>query len=213
MGLREEVMNYGHHQASCLSSLKIMEIICQKFMREEDRFILSKAHASGVLYYLLAEKGLFEKSEIAYWPSHCTYGMPGVEFTGGSLGMGLGVACGVALSLKNKKTNSFVICLVGDGELYEGSNWEALMFASAHKLNNLICIVDRNYMSASDWTENYLPLEPLADKFKAFGWEVKNESISRQLDSDKPRCYIINTIKGDGCPEFEGNPLCHTMKI
>ena len=220
--LEKDIMAYGHHQASCLSCMNIIYTLYNNFMQPRDRFVLSKAHASGVLYHILEEKGLIDKSEIPYWPSHCTYGMPGVEFTGGSLGMGLGVAAGIALSLKNKRELGLVICLVGDGELYEGSNWEAIMFAAAHKLNNLICIVDRNFMSASDFTESFLPLESLEDKFDAFNWDFLGVNEDRFFPiiqsarfrvSDVPLCLIINTVKGRGYKEFMANPRCHTMKI
>uniref|UniRef100_A0A6M3INB5 Putative transketolase domain containing protein n=1 Tax=viral metagenome TaxID=1070528 RepID=A0A6M3INB5_9ZZZZ len=192
---------------------------------DRDRFLLSKAHASSALYFILADLGFFDKKQIANFASYATYGIPGIEFTGGSLGMGLGVACGMAYGLKMKKKLPLVICMVGDGELYEGSNWEAFQFASAYRLNNLVCIIDRNFMSANDFTENFSPLEPLEPKLNAFGWDVlringddtstllKIMETRRLQIGSRPLCIIANTIKGCGHVEFEGKPMCHTMKI
>jgi len=188
------------HQASCLSCFGILKILYEIFLKSDDRFILSKFHAYPAL------KSLTSK----------------IEYEGGSLGMGLGVACGIALSKKIKRELGMVVCLVGDGELYEGSCWEAIMFASANKLTNLICIVDRNYMSASDFTENFMPLEPLTDKFDSFGWDGRLGSEEDLLSwlktyrlriTEKPKYYVVNTIKGQGYKELEGDPMCHTRKI
>jgi transketolase len=191
--------------------LRILIVLYYKFLRLGEIFILSKAHASSALYFIKADLGFFDKSEIKKFDTHYQFG---------SLGMGLGFSCGLALQRKK-----LVICLISDGELYEGSTWEAIQFASAQKLNNLICIVDRNGMSASDFTENYSPLEPLEDKFNAFGWQTVRVDgnnqlwlfdilISKRADlGSKPLCIIADTIKGKGYVKFEGNPRCHTMKI
>jgi transketolase len=227
--IEKQVMDYKYHQASTLSCLRILVALYYNFLKlkpfeERDRFLLSKAHASSALYFILADLGFFDKSEIGKFDTYGTYGIPGIEFTGGSLGMGLGVACGMAYGLKMKKKLPLVICLVGDGELYEGSTWESIQFASAYKLNNLVCIVDRNQMSANDFTENFSPLEPLVDKFEAFGWKVKRIQDNEQEllcclrgvrfhVSSKPACIIVDTIKGRGHEEFVGKPMCHTMKI
>jgi transketolase len=228
--IEKEVMDYKYHQASTLSCLRMLVALYYGFLKlkpfeDRDRFLLSKAHASSALYFILADLEFFDKSEIAKFNTYGTYGTPGIEYTGGSLGMGLGVACGMAYGLKMKKKLPLVICMVGDGELYEGSNWEAFMFASAQRLNNLICIIDRNFMSANDFTENFNPLEPLEYKLSAFGWDSvringdDTKSLLHILNArrlqmgTKPLCIIANTIKGCGQPEFEGNPMCHTMKI
>jgi len=228
--IEKEVMDYKYHQASTLSCLRMLVALYYGFLKlkpheDRDRFLLSKAHASSALYFILADLGFFDKSKIAKFNTYGTYGIPGIEYTGGSLGMALGVACGMAYGLKMKKELPLVICMVGDGELYEGSNWEAFQFASAYRLNNLICIIDRNFMSANDFTENFSPLEPIEDKVKSFGWEVKridgNEIYgfidilhTRRLQmGNKPLCIIADTIKGCGHKEFEGKPMCHTMKI
>jgi transketolase len=209
--IEKEVMNFKCHQASTLSCLRILVALHYGFLKKEDRFVLSKAHASSALYFIKADLGFFDKSEIKDFDTHYQFG---------SLGMGLGVACGMALAKKE-----LVVCLVGDGELYEGSSWEAIQFASGQRLNNLICIVDRNGMSGSDFTESFSPLEPLEDKFNSFGWQsvridgnnqlwLLDLLVSRRLNrGSKPLCIIANTIKGKGYPEFEGNPLCHKMTI
>ena len=228
--IEKEVMKYKYHQASTLSCLRTLVSLYYGFLKfkpfeDRDRFLLSKAHASSALYFILADLGFFDKSEIKKFNTYGTYGIPGIEFTGGSLGMGLGVACGMAYGLKMKKKLPLVICMVGDGELYEGSCWESIQFASAQRLNNLICLVDRNFMSANDFTENFSPLSPIENKFEAFGWTVETIQSDNQEEllailrgvrlnrSAKPICIILNTIKGCGQGEFEGNPMCHTMKI
>jgi len=232
--LEKHVINYKYHQASTLSCLPILHTLFHRFLKlypkdprneDRDRFLLSKSHASSALYYIMADLGFFDKSEIKDFGFYCTYGVKGVEFTGGSLGMGLGVASGMAYGLKQKQSLSLVVCMVGDGELYEGSNWEAIMFAPAYKLNNLICIVDRNFMTAHDFTESFIPLEPLEDKFRVFGWDTYRidgynpQSLLFILErhrlqrGSRPLCIIADTIKGKGCKEFEGKPMCHTMKI
>jgi len=227
--IEKEVMDYKYHQASTLSCLRTLVTLYYRFLKlnpheDRDRFLLSKAHASSALYFILADLGFFDKSEISKFDTYATYGIPGIEFTGGSLGMGLGVACGMAYGLKMKKKLPLVVCMVGDGELYEGSTWESIQFASAYRLNNLICLVDRNWMSANDFTENFSPLEPLEDKFNAFGWDVvrindnptellKNLCYVRFHMTPRPLCIIVNTVKGCGHKEFEGDPMCHTRKI
>jgi len=232
--LEKHVIDYKFHQASTLSCLSLLYTLFYKFLKlypkdprneNRDRFLLSKSHASSALYYIMADLGFFDKSEIKDFGFYNTYGVPGIEFTGGSLGMGLGVACGMAYGLKQKQSHSLVVCMTGDGELYEGSIWEAVMFAPAYKLNNLICIVDRNFMSAHDFTESFIPLEPLVDKFRAFGWDTIRLNgydtdgllfvlrAYRLQKSSKPLCIIADTIKGRGHEEFEGKPMCHTMKI
>jgi len=227
--IEKEVMDYKYHQASTLSCLRILVTLYYGFLKltppeDRDRFLLSKAHASSALYFILADLGFFDKEKIKTFDTYGTYGIPGIEFTGGSLGMGLGVACGMAYGLKMKKKLPLVICMVGDGELYEGSCWESIQFAPAYGLNNLVCIVDRNQMSANDFTENYSPLEPLDDKFRAFGWHAEKiaDNSEKLLDllsgvrfhtNPKPLCIIVNTIKGRGYEEFVGKPMCHTMKI
>jgi transketolase len=195
---------------------------------DRDRFIMSKNHGSVMTYPILADIGFFDLSELDTFMSdgtrlggHSKLGLPGVDFSGGSLGIGLGVAAGLAYSAKmdNKKWLTFTI--VGDAECYEGSIWEAAMFASHNKLHNLIALLDRNRLGVTGFTEDLLRLEPIADKWEAFGWEVRTvngHSIHELLDSlvdvrerktNKPLMIIAETIKGNGIDFMSNEPLYH----
>lgn len=195
-----------------------------------DRFILSKGQASPVLYAILANLGFFSEKELkkfcqkdGIFGVHLQCDVPGVEVTTGSLGFGLGIAAGMSLSARMNRELYLTFVLLGDGECHEGSVWEAAMFAGHHQLNNLIAIVDRNWLCATDFTENIVRLNPLDEKWKAFGWEVINinghsfEEIfsalngvrSRQLN--KPLVIIANTIKGKGVSFMENHPLWHAV--
>ena len=147
---------------------------------ERDRFIMSKNHGSVITYPILQDVGFIDKdNEIvlmgdgSVFGAHSKDSVPGVEFSGGSLGIGLGVACGMAYAGKMKKSQSRYFTIVGDGECYEGSIWESLMFAGHNQLNNLVMFVDRNQMTVTDYTEHMLKLEPLRDKISAFGFETR----------------------------------------
>lgn len=197
-----------------------------------DRFIISKGHGAISLYPVLADLGYFDKAELS---RVCKEGsflggipdciIPGFETTNGSLGHGLGVACGMALALKNKNKNEKVFVLIGDGELYEGSVWEAIMFAGEHKLNNLIVLLDNNKICMLDYCKEILDLNPLNEKFMAFKWAVEtvdghdvgqlhNALINLKNDkNEKPKLLIANTIKGKGVPSLESDPLCHIRNL
>ena len=228
--------------ASCLSDVEIFVVLYYGRIlnfdshntkwKERDRFIVSKGHGGISLYPILSDLGFFDKEELG---RVCKYNsmlgslpscpIPGFETITGSLGHGVGVACGIALALKKKKIGSKVFVLVGDGELYEGSNWEAIMFASHHHLDNLILIVDRNRISMLDYCKNIINLEPLDIKFKAFNWKAKvvNGHNVKELyyalkgfKEDKgyqPKVLIAHTIKGKGVPELENDPLCHIRSL
>ncbi|MBM4065400.1 MAG: transketolase [Planctomycetes bacterium] len=197
-----------------------------------DRFIVSKAHGSVSLYPILADFGFFEKEELkkiskegAILGDIPDNSIPGFETINGSLGHGLGVACGVALALKRKNLNAKVFVLSGDGELYEGSVWEAIMFASHHKLDNLTLIIDNNKICMLDYCKNILNLEPLDDKFRSFGWMTKIvdghdiEQLYHALadlkkdESNQPKVLIADTIKGKGVPRLENDSLCHIKAL
>ncbi len=188
-----------------------------------DRFVLSKGQASLILYPILADLGFFPREDLETFCApdgkfgvHLQHNIPGVEITSGSLGIGFGIATGMAAA-----TNKLVVSLLGDGECYEGSIWEAAMFAAHHKLNNLVAIIDRNQLCATDFTEKILALEPLDDKWKSFGWEVLRidghsfeqllESLKdiRNRESDKPLMIIADTIKGKGVSFIIDKPLRH----
>lgn len=212
---------------------KILRFVARyPFFGKRDRFIVSKGHGAISLYPILADFGFFPKKELkkvcqagGLLGGIPDSGIPGFETINGSLGHGLGVACGISLALKRKKRKEKVFILSGDGELYEGSVWEAVMFAGAHKLDNLILIIDKNQISMLDYCKNIIDLEPLEEKFRIFGWKTKitnGHDVSRlfralrYLKTDKsnaPKILIANTVKGKGVPALEGDPLCHIKNI
>jgi transketolase len=196
--------------------------------KDRDRFILSKGHASPLLYAILSEAGFFPKdwlsafcSEEAKFGIHLQQDIPGVEYSTGSLGHGLGFGTGIALAAKMNRKDFFTFVLLGDGECQEGSVWEAAMFAGQNNLNNLIAIIDRNWLGILDYTERGVGLEPFEDKWKSFGWEVKRingNSIKDILDAlyefrsfkkQKPLMIIADTVKGNGISFMEHSPLWH----
>ena len=197
---------------------------------DRDRFILSKGHAAPMLYSALAKRGFFSEEELvnslrkigSRFQGHPDMRKtPGVEMTTGSLGQGLSVAIGIALGAKYIDKKSFrVYTLLGDGELNEGQVWEAFMSASKYKLDNLVCICDRNRVQLDGYTEEIMPLEPLRLKIEAFGWEVLEidghniEAIIRALDyaetvKNKPTCIIAYTVKGKGVSFMEDTHKWH----
>lgn len=192
-----------------------------------DRFILSKGHACAGLYILLAEKGFFPKEwlDTFYLPGsklagHVMSSVPGIELSTGSLGHGLPVATGMALALKRDERSERVICLMSDGELDEGSNWEAFMFAPHHKLDNLTVVIDYNEIQSLTTTHETLNLEPLRQKFEAFNWKVReidghnygqiHDALSSPpLEAGHPTCIIAHTTKGKGVSFMERSVLWH----
>ncbi len=191
--------------------------------KDRDRVILSKGHACPVQYAALAEKGYFERSHLK---TLRRYGSmlqghpdmrktPGVEMTTGSLGQGLSCAVGMAIGARLDGLKINIIAILGDGECDEGQVWEAAMSASHYKLGNLIAIVDKNGLQIDGYTKDVMNSEPLADKWKSFGWEVFEidghnfdeieYSVRNALNiKDKPVCIIANTIKGKGVSFMEG---------
>lgn len=193
-----------------------------------DRFILSKGHSAAALYVILADLGYFDVSELKNYQregcilrGHPDRNIPGVEADTGSLGHGLGIGAGLALSAKMDEKDFKTIVLIGDGECCEGSIWEAAMFASHHHLNSLIAIVDRNGCCSTDYMEDCLDIEPLDEKWRAFGWDVTvvdGHSFKEMLSvfenlhnrkTNKPFMIIANTIKGKGISFMEDNPEWH----
>jgi transketolase len=189
---------------------------------QRDRFIMSKGHCSGALYATLAEAGFFPVEELETYMQplsrlnghpNCVK-IPGVETNTGPLGHGLPVAVGTAIASKLDGAEWRTFVLTGDGELQEGSNWEAAMSAAHYELDNLTVIVDRNRLQQGDGTENTVRLEPLADKWRAFGWavtEVDGHDYNALLDTferlplaaGKPTCIIAHTHKGKGVSFME----------
>ncbi len=198
-----------------------------------DRFVLSKGHGSACLYFAMAMAGYGNIDEIfdTYGKLHSRYGMhpcknhnPAMEISSGSLGHGLPICCGMARAAKEDREKHYVFVMMGDGEIQEGSVWEAAMAASHYKLGNLVALIDRNGISLSAPTEDEkrgLSLEPLAEKWKAFGWNVIEidgndmEEIVDALDrlpsedSDIPTVIIGRTVKGKGVPMMENNENWH----
>lgn len=198
-----------------------------------DRFLLSIGHYAIALYAALIEAGILPEEEIETYGSDDSRlpmsGMaaytPGMEITGGSLGQGLSIAVGMCLGLKRKKAANVVYNLLSDGELDEGSTWEAAMSASSFKLDNLIAIVDVNNMQADGPSQGILNVEPLEEKFAAFGWNVQRvdgNSIpvlveafrnARDLTEQKPRVIICDTKMGKGVDFLEARERNHFLRV
>ena len=233
-------LGVSSHIASILSMADILAVLYGEVLRykpEEpkwagrDRFILSKGHAGAGVYATLAESGFFpvEKLQSHYQDGsdlsgHVSHkGIPGVEFSTGSLGHGLPVAAGMALAAKINNENNRAFVLLGDGECDEGSNWEAIMFASHHKLDNLNLIVDNNRISMLDHTDNIVSHSDLAKRLSSFGWDcieidghdviaVQKELLKRKnTRKGKPKAIIAETLKGRGIPGLQNASLSHIV--
>jgi len=200
---------------------------------DRDRFCLSIGHYAIALYAALIEAGILPEDELTSYGGDDSRlpmsGMaaytPGMEITGGSLGHGLGIAVGMALGLKRKKSDSFVYNLFSDGELDEGSTWEAALSAGSHKLDNLIGIVDVNGMQADGASRGVLDFEPLAPKFEAFNWFVQRVDgndidavvaafdAARNHTGPQPRIVICDTRMGKGVPFLEQRERNHFLRV
>lgn len=192
-----------------------------------DRFILSKGHASALLYSVLAERGFFDRELLKTFrkagsklQGHPSKGyLPGIEVSTGSLGQGLGMGVGMALALKLNNNPAKVVVYLGDGELQEGSVWEALMQAAHRKLDNIIAIIDRNGLQIDGGTENVTALNPLDEKLKSFGWETVTinghnyqeiyDTMNKAKQADRPFAIIANTVKGKGVSFMENQAQWH----
>jgi transketolase len=195
---------------------------------ERDRFILSKGHAGAGVYAALALRGFFPEETLkthykdgSRLSGHVSHkGIPGVELSTGSLGHGLPVAAGMALAGKLDAAAHRVFCLLSDGECDEGSNWEAILFAGHHKLHNLVAIVDFNKIQSLKSVAETIALEPFADKWRAFGWNVieadghDHTALVAALDvhaapGSPPTCVLAHTVKGKGVSFMEHTVLWH----
>lgn len=225
------------HIASALSCADLLAVLYGGILRvdpqqpqwpERDRFLLSKGHAGVAVYAALAESGFFP---LAWLDSHCQdgsvlsghvshKGVPGVEVSTGSLGHALPIAAGMAYAARLEQRHHRVFVLVSDGELDEGSNWEAILFAAHHRLDNLIVLVDYNKLQSLGTVQATLGLEPLADKWKSFGWHVREQAghacdeLAASLsvlpfEPGKPNCLIAHTTKGKGVSFMEGSVAWH----
>ena len=213
------------HVGSCLSIADIVAVLYGSVLNlrpsepgwiERDRFILSKGHSAAAVYAALALRGFISEKELEHYGvsgsalmTHISHKINGVEFSTGSLGHGLPFATGKAMAAKKDKKSWKTFVLLSDGEMDEGSNWEAFMFAAHHKLDNLVAIIDYNKLQSLTTIANTLGLEPLANKLEAFGWSVKEvdghnltdiESLLRAAPwiFEKPSVLIAHTTKGKG---------------
>jgi transketolase len=218
------------HVGSALSVVEIVRVLYDDVLRhrpaepewhERDRAILSKGHGCLALYAVLADHGYFPREELlrqcrsgALLGGHPEVHIPGVEASTGALGHGLPIAVGLALGARLRRTGARAFVIVGDGELDEGSNWEAALSAAKHGLDALTVIVDFNKMQSYGAIGDVMPLEPLADKWRAFGWAVAEvdghdvgalrEVFARlPLRPGSPSAVIAHTVKGRGLPEAE----------
>lgn len=219
------------HPGGSLSATDILTALYFRVMRldsenpkwpDRDRFILSKGHACPVWYAALAERGYFDRSHLvtlrrlgSILQGHPDMNkVPGIDMTTGSLGHGLSAGLGMALAGKLKKKDYHVWVVIGDGESQEGSIWEAAMAGAKWKLDNLTAIMDRNNLQNDDYVDNTMPIEPVADKWRAFGWHVKEidghdmGAVVEALEAAKefsgsPTMIIARTIKGKGVSYME----------
>ena len=231
------------HIGGALSLVEILHTLYYRSMKtdpknpkwnDRDRLVLSKGHAAPALYATLAYCGFFPKEWLGTLnadgtklPSHADgRTVPGIDMTTGSLGQGLSAACGMALAAKRDSKPHHVFCIIGDGETNEGQNWEAAMFAPHQQLDNLIAITDYNKMQIDGTTTEILDLEPLTDKWVAFGWNVfeimdghnwdelyTTIEKAKMLKNGKPTMIIAHTIKAKGCTVVENQVGSHNIKV
>lgn len=238
-GLEMTHLSHGSHIGAIFSLAEIMAVLYARVLRvdpqrpdwpDRDRLILSKGHAGAAVYAALAERGFFPVEELSTHyadgsrlSGHVSHkGVPGVEFSTGSLGHGLAVAAGMALSGHMAEKPWTVYAVLGDGECDEGAVWEAALQAHQYRLDNLIAVIDHNRMQSLDYCENTLALEPFADKWRAFGWhaievdghdtdalEKAFAEAKAQRGSGRPTVIIAVTTKGKGVSFMENDILWH----
>lgn len=231
----------GSHISSCLSITDILVVLYWDLLRinpkkpkekNRDRFILSKGHAACALYPILAEKGFFKNSYLDTYgrnntllgvhPEHGT--LPGIEFSTGSLGHGLAAGAGMAFAAKLNNSTSKTFVLISDAECDEGSIWETALFSAHRQIDNLVVIIDYNKLQAFGKTKDIANLEPFADKWKSFGWTVKEvdghnlQQLSKLLNSvpfvkNKPTAIIAHTIAGKGISFLENRFEWHYLNL
>jgi len=218
------------HIGSALSMADILSVLYTQILRvdpanphweERDRLVVSKGHATSILYAALAERGFFPVDWLTGYCKdnskllgHVSHHVPGVEVSTGSLGHGLPIACGMALAAKHDGRSSRTFVILSDGELDEGSCWEAILFAGHHRLNNLTAIVDYNKIQSFGTVKDVLDLDPLAAKWEAFRWhtvevdghdfaQLQNALSRTSSEPDKPTVVVAHTIKGKGVSFME----------
>ncbi len=219
----------GGHTGGSLSCLDILNVLYNRILRvspetfadaNRDRYIQSKGHSVEALYVILADRGFFQEAELnslcryqSRFIGHPTRKVPGIEMNTGALGHGLPISVGLALAGKMDQAGYRVFTLLGDGELAEGSNWEAAMAAAHYGLDNLTAILDRNTLQITGRTREVCSNEPLDEKFRAFGWTVRTVNghdpseltvaLSQPPRETRPTCIIANTVKGKGVSFME----------
>jgi len=223
------------HTGGSLSCLDILNVLYNRILRispaafgdpNRDRYIQSKGHSVEALYAVLAERGFFPDAQLetlcryrSPFVGHPTRKVPGIEMNTGALGHGLPICVGLALAGKMDRAAYRVFTLLGDGELAEGSNWEAAMAAAHYKLDHLTAILDHNTLQITGRTRDVCSNEPLDEKFRAFGWSVRTvnghdfaeltAALNGPARPDKPTCIIANTIKGKGVSFMESAVKWH----
>lgn len=234
-------LGFGHYGGSLsivevLAALygEVLDISVQNFSsKERDHFVLSKGHAGPALYSTLYLKGFFDKDFLlslnrngTSLPSHPDRNLtPGIDMTTGSLGQGMSVATGIAYGKKIQQSPYYTYTLVGDGELNEGQCWEAAQFAAHQSLSHLFVFVDDNKKQLDGWTRDICQTFDFVEKFTAFGWEarrVKGDDVEGILEaiatlkassSDKPKCIVLDTVKGQGVPYLEEMESNHHLRL
>ena len=223
------------HTGGGLSCLDILNVLYNRILNVSpetfdsplrDRYVQSKGHSVEALYAVLADRGFFAEADlktICHYQSHMvghpTRHIHGIEMNTGALGHGLPICIGMALAAKMDSASYRVFTLLGDGELAEGSNWEAGLAAAHYKLDNLTAIIDHNTLQISGHTRDVMSNEPLDEKWRAFGWAVKivnghdyaalTEALSQPAEMGKPTCIIANTTKGKGVSFMENVAKWH----
>jgi transketolase len=217
------------HTGGSLSCLDILNVLYNRILNvspetfgnaNRDRYVQSKGHSVEALYAVLADRGFFHESELktichykSHFVGHPTRHIPGIEMNTGALGHGLPISVGMAIAGKMDAASYRVFTLLGDGELAEGSNWEAAMAAAHYNLDNLTAIIDHNTLQITGRTRDVCNTEPLDEKWRAFGWVVKTvnghnfaeltAALSKPAETGKPTCVIANTVKGRGVSFME----------
>ncbi|CAL9628098.1 Apulose-4-phosphate transketolase subunit A [Streptomyces sp. enrichment culture] len=238
--LRMGASEHGAHIGGSLSCTDVLVHLYTEVLRlrpdepdwpDRDRFVLSKGHAAPALYAVLAETGFLDPAELETYTrrgsrlaGHPLGRLPGVEFPTGSLGHGLSLGTGVALAMRRLGRDSRAYVLLGDGELQEGSVWEAAMLAAQYRLGNLVAVVDRNGLQITGGTEDCVALEPLAERWRSFGWhavEVDGHDhtalravfAAPPAADGRPTVVVARTVKGRGVALFEGKKKSHSVQL
>ena len=238
--LRKRLLRAIHHAGAghtggSLSCLDILLVLYHRILRvspdrmqdpRRDRYVQSKGHSVEALYVVLSDLGFFPDSQLdtlcryqSPFVGHPTRKVPGIEMNTGALGHGLPICVGLALASKMDNARFRVFTLLGDGELAEGSNWEAAMAAAHYQLDDLTAIIDHNTLQITGRTRDVCSNEPLDEKFRAFGWAVRavdghnyerlTQALSGPAEQGKPTCVIANTVKGKGISFMENAAKWH----